>query len=124
MNCFAEVDQTNKIVRVIVADQPFIDSGASGRPANFIQTNPDTRGGSSSTAAPPLRGNYAGPGFTYDRGRDVFVPQQPFPSWLLNLQTNLWAAPTPMPADGKYYSWDEASKTWKAAAVVIGQGAL
>jgi len=59
-----------------------------------------------------LRKNYAGIGYTYDAGRDAFIPQKPYASWLLNETTCLWDAPVAMPNDGKRYSWDEATTSW------------
>jgi hypothetical protein len=60
----------------------------------------------------PFRKNYAGIGFKYDAQRDAFIPPQPYPSWVLNEDTCLWDAPTPMPTDGKLYSWDEETTSW------------
>ena len=59
-----------------------------------------------------IRKNYAGIGYTYDAVRDAFIPPQPFPSWVLNEDTCLWSAPTPMPEDGKKYIWDESTTSW------------
>jgi hypothetical protein len=59
-----------------------------------------------------IRKNYAGIGFTYDTSRDAFIPPQPWASWTLNETTCLWEAPTPMPTDGKRYTWDEATTSW------------
>jgi hypothetical protein len=59
-----------------------------------------------------LRKNYAGIGYTYDAGRDAFIPPKPYASWLLNETTCLWDAPVAMPNDGKRYSWDEATTSW------------
>jgi hypothetical protein len=61
-----------------------------------------------------IRKNYAGVGYTYDTGRDAFIPLQPYPSWILNEDTCLWDAPTAMPTDGMY-RWDEATLSWVAA---------
>ncbi len=60
-----------------------------------------------------FRKNYAGKGYIYDQARDAFIPPQPFNSWLLNEDTCRWNAPTPYPDDGKRYSWDEATTSWK-----------
>ena len=46
-----------------------------------------------------IRGNYAGIGFTYDEVNDVFIPAQPYPSWILNENWN-WDAPITYPEDG------------------------
>ena len=66
----------------------------------------------------PFRKNYAGLGYTYDAGRDAFIPQKPYASWLLNETTCLWDSPVPYPTDvgteenPKRYSWDEATTSW------------
>jgi hypothetical protein len=59
-----------------------------------------------------IRKNYAGIGYIYDTQLDAFIPPKPFVSWLLNENTAQWEAPTPMPTDGKMYSWDEATTNW------------
>jgi hypothetical protein len=60
-----------------------------------------------------IRKNYAGIGYTYDTGRDAFIPPQPFASWVLNEDTCLWTAPVAMPTDpDKRYSWDENTTNW------------
>ena len=61
-----------------------------------------------------LRFNYAGIGFTYDDGRDAFIPPKPFESWVLDEHTCLWVAPVPMPTDGEAYTWDEDAGDWVA----------
>jgi hypothetical protein len=58
-----------------------------------------------------FRKNYAGIGFTYDAQRDAFIPQKPYPSWVLNEATCQWDAPTPMPTDGRY-EWNETNLSW------------
>lgn len=59
-----------------------------------------------------IRKNYAGIGYSYDYGRDAFIPPKPYPSWVLVEQTCLWDSPIPYPNDGKKYDWDEITKTW------------
>jgi hypothetical protein len=59
-----------------------------------------------------FRKNYAVIGGTYDENRDVFIPQKPFNSWVLNENTCLWEAPIPMPNDGKIYNWNETTQNW------------
>jgi hypothetical protein len=59
------------------------------------------------------RKNYAGIGYTYDQSRDAFVPPKPFESWVLNDTTCLWDSPTPMPDDGKMYTWNEETTSWQ-----------
>jgi hypothetical protein len=105
---FAKVE--NGIVKqVIVAEQEFIDTGVFGH--GWVQTSYNTHGGKHPEDR-PLRKNYAGVGYAYDEQRDAFIPPQPFNSWLLNEETCLWDAPTPMPTDGQYV-WDEETVSWK-----------
>jgi len=93
MSHFAEVDSTNTVLRVIVAEQDFIDSGAVGDPKHWIQTSYNTHGGVHLNGGIPLRKNYAEAGYIYDAGRDAFIPPSPFPSWVLDETTCLWRAP-------------------------------
>lgn len=112
MSHFAQIDENNVVVQVIVAEQDFIDTGAVGDPNSWIQTSYNTRAGQHALGGTPLRKNYAGIGYTYDAARDAFIPPQPFPSWTLNEETCLWVAPSPQPNDGKLYSWSEDALQW------------
>ena len=58
-----------------------------------------------------IRKQYAGVGYTYDVTADVFIAPQPYPSWSLDANYD-WQAPIDYPADGKFYSWDEANQVW------------
>lgn len=116
MSYFAKVEQ-GLVTEVVSADQDVIDSGVLGDPALFIKTSYNTHGGvhygpDGQPDGPGLRKNYAGVGYTYDALLDAFIPPQPYPSWLLNVQTCLWNAPIPYPDDGQNYTWDEATKSW------------
>lgn len=107
---FAKVN--NGIVeQVIVAEPEFFDTFVDSTPGEWIQTSYNTRGGQHPEGR-PLRKNYAGIGYTYDRDRDAFIPPQPYASWVLNEDTCLWDSPVPMPDDGKFYSWDEDTTSW------------
>lgn len=59
-----------------------------------------------------IRKHYAGIGYTFDVGRDAFIPPKPYPSWVLDEASCNWEAPIPMPNDGKRYAWDEATQSW------------
>lgn len=101
-----------KVTQVIVAEPEFFETFVDTSPGEWIQTSYNTRGGQHTQGGTPLRKNYAGIGFTYDRVRDAFIPPQPFPSWTLNDETCLWDAPVAYPEDGKHYAWDEATTNW------------
>ena len=112
MSHFAQIDENNIVTQVIVIEQDVVDSGLFGDPASWIQTSYNTSGGVHLLGGTPLRKNYAGIGYTYDSTRDAFIPPKPYNSWVLNEDTCLWEAPTPMPVDGKIYNWDEATTSW------------
>lgn len=111
MSHFAKV--TDGIVtQVIVAEPEFFATFVDSSPGEWIQTSYNTHGGVHATGGTPLRKNYAGIGYTYDRTRDAFIPPQPYPSWTLNETTCLWQAPVEYPTDGKLYIWNEAGQQW------------
>jgi hypothetical protein len=101
MSHFAKLEN-NIVTQVIVAEQDFINSGAVGDSFLWVQTSYNGN----------FRKNYAGIGYTYDRARDAFIPPKPFDSWILNEDTCLWDAPTPMPDDGQKYIWNEENTNW------------
>lgn len=108
MSHFAKVEN-GLVVQVIVAEQDVIDSGIFGH--GWVQTSYNTHGGQHPEGR-PLRGNYAGIGYTYDLVNDVFIAPQPYTSWTLDSVTWIWLAPTPAPTDGKFYKWDELTTSW------------
>lgn len=111
MGHFAKV-LDGKVTQVIVAEPEFFESFVDSTPGEWIQTSYNTYGGQHPEGR-PLRKNYAGIGYTYNRNLDAFIPPQPFDSWELNEDTCLWHAPVPMPDDGKLYIWDEKTLSWK-----------
>jgi hypothetical protein len=112
MSHFAQIDKNNIVTQVLVIEQDVIDTGLFGEPNSFVQTSYNTYGGVHRLGGTPLRKNYAGIGYTYDKNRDAFIPPTPFTSWVLNEDSCLWEAPTPMPTDDKQYSWDEVTLSW------------
>ena len=107
---FAKVNGLGIVEEVIVAEQDFINTLPDA--SSWVQTSYNTTGGVHLLGGTPLRKNFAGVGYRFDGVKDAFIPPQPFQSWVLNEETCLWDAPTPMPNDGKLYSWDEESLSW------------
>ncbi len=60
-----------------------------------------------------IRKLYAAIGYKYDAVADVFISQQPYPSWSLDENFD-WQPPTPRPNDGKW-RWDEELGNWVEA---------
>jgi hypothetical protein len=103
---FAEIDENNIVLRVLVTNNDFPNEGYNWLIENlggtWIKTSYNAN----------IRKNFAGIGYTYDEGRDAFIPPKPYQSWLLNEDTCQWEAPTAYPTDGKLYTWDEDSQEW------------
>jgi|TARA_Y100000034_G_C6846711_1_gene383630 hypothetical protein len=118
MSHFAEIDKDGVVLRVIVAEQDFINTGLVGDSYKWIQTSINTSGGVhyDQNYKPDdglaLRMNYAEVGGTYDKTRDAFIPRKDFDSWTLNEETCRWEPPTPEPIDKPHY-WDESTTSWK-----------
>jgi len=114
---FAELDENNVVLRVIVV------SNADTSDVNGVEHEEigvafckAHYGASTIWKQTSYNGNfrkhYAGIGYSYDQRLDAFIPYQPFPSWVLNEQTCLWDAPVACPDDGKTYLWDEPTQSW------------
>jgi len=129
---FGKLDANNIVEKVIVVDnKDTSDSSGNeseaigiafcqrlfGSETNWKQTSYNAN----------FRGNYAGIGYTYMTGvqtlgvasTDIFISQQPYPSWSVGIQTAQWYAPTPPgeepeltdseKAADKYYVWSESN---------------
>jgi len=117
MSHYAKV--LNGIVQqVIVAEAEFFNTFVDTSPGQWIQTSYNTRGNvhygpdGLPDGGIALRGNYAGIGYIYDSTNDVFYPESPFPSWVLDTSTWTWGSPVPYPQDGKVYVWNESTTNW------------
>lgn len=77
------------------------------------RTSYNTIANEHSNGGTPFRGNYAGKGMIYDTVNDVFYSEQPYPSWVISVDTNwLWEAPVEYPTDGQDYTWNEETTSW------------
>lgn len=122
MGHFAKV-VNGQVTQVIVAEPAFFETFVDQTgPGEWIQTSYNTFGGvhygpdGRPDGGVALRKNYAGIGYIYDRVRDAFYPQQPFPSWILDENTCTWQPPYAMPVHSvgnTPYYWDEPSRSWK-----------
>jgi hypothetical protein len=116
MSHFAKV-LDGKVTQVIVAEPDFFETFVDSSPGEWIQTSYNTHGGEHKLGGTPLRKNYAGIGYTYDRTLDAFIPPKPFDSWTLNEDTCLWQAPVPVPDIKKLYTWNEETTSWDEVPV-------
>jgi hypothetical protein len=116
---YAFLDSNNIVTEVIVGK----NEGEDGidweqwygefRGQTCKRTSYNTSSGVHNNGGTPFRKNYAGIGYTYDAGRDAFIPPKPFTSWVLDEAKCIWEAPTPMPVEeGKSFRWDEPTISW------------
>jgi hypothetical protein len=133
---FAEIDDSNIVLRVIVVqDNELLDENNTPQEqkgidfctdlfgGKWLQTSVNTWGDTHFHGGTPFRKNYAGVGYKYDPDRDAFIEPQPYPSWTLNEDTCQWDPPVPAPVNpytpdqAEYWSygavvWNESSKSW------------
>jgi hypothetical protein len=107
---FAEIDENNVVLRVLVVDneqehrgQEFLaeDLGLGGR---WIQTSYHGN----------IRKMYAGIGYIYNEELDIFIPPKPYESWIFNNELEQWEPTIGMPIyeEGKAYLWNEDTQSW------------
>ena len=103
---WAEIDNDNKVIRVLVGDNndPSGDEGYQWLLDNFggnwVKTSYNNN----------FRKQFAAVNYYYDAVNDVFIAPQPYLSWSLDENFN-WQPPTPKPTEGKWL-WDEDSLSW------------
>ena len=114
MGHYANINENGIVETVIVAEQDFIET----LDGLWIQTSYNTTGNVHTQGGTPLRYNFAGIGWYYDKQRDSFIPPKPYDSWILDENTCLWHAPTPRPDDNNKYRWDETEQQWKVNKIL------
>ena len=103
---FAELDQNNTVLRVIVVGDWVVkdDSGMEieqrgvdfckqlfGQETIWKQTSYNTIAGEHSNGGTPFRKNYAGIGYLYDPQRDAFISPKPDgDGWTLDEDKCIW----------------------------------
>ena len=126
---FAQLDDNNVVINVIVVndsdttDENGVETESVGIAfcQNLLGKDTNWRKTSYNNN---IRGNYAGIGMIYMENvatlgvgsTDVFMPEQPYPSWTISTTEARWEAPLTEPtltaeqqAAGSYYAWDESA---------------
>ena len=134
---YAKLGANNKVIAVhVVADADCLNgSGVEDEEVGrqFLEhihswplwkkTSYNTRGGQHSAGGTPLRGNYAGIGYTYDEDNDLFLSKKPYGSWILDVPTASWKSPigdAPALSEEEAlthtYEWNESTGAWDKTA--------
>ena len=104
---FAELDENNIVLRVVVVDDAHEADGE-----NWCKEFFGTDKWKQTSYTAEFRKNFAGVGFNYNPTLDAFIPPCPpcNPSWTLDEDSCLWEAEIPSP--GTDYIWDDSAKSW------------
>jgi hypothetical protein len=132
MGHYAKVED-GVVTEVIVADAELVSSLPDSD--SWVKTSYNTRGGvhyvpdpetgvmdtPSADQSKALRKNFAGIGYSYDSGRDAFIPPKPFASWTLNESTCQWEPPIARPdsVDGYWWLWNEDGQNWEQKPIEL-----
>tara|TARA_S200000501_G_C20657780_1_gene670472 strand:- start:44 stop:388 length:345 start_codon:yes stop_codon:yes gene_type:complete len=111
MSYYAKIDSNNIVVKVMASDSDYMNN-------KFVDDSPGTWIQTSYTGS--IRGNFAGIGYTYMKNvstlgvgsTDIFIEQQPYPSWNVGVNTAEWYPPVGLATVSKDYYWDEPTTSW------------
>jgi|9_EtaG_2_1085328.scaffolds.fasta_scaffold31292_2 hypothetical protein len=119
---FAQLDSNNIVLTVLVVNNEVLlkedNTESELKGIEFLNSLLGTSNWKQTSYNGNFRKNFAGVGYTYDSGRDAFVPPKPFDSWVLNEDTCLWEAPIEYPNtlndEGipDIYLWNEEKQEW------------
>ena len=134
---FAKLGSNSKVISVLTLDnkdmlnvdgvedesvgQQYLERHNNWPAQMWIQTSYNTSGGTHKDGGTPLRGNYAGIGYTWDEDNNLFYPKKPYASWVLNTTTASWHSPIGDAPDDltdeekaarTHYVWNEGTGAW------------
>jgi len=134
---FAKISDTSKVLTVLTLNnkdmlnadgvedesvgQQYLERHNNWPAQMWIQTSYNTSRGTHKDGGTPLRGNYAGIGYTWDEDNNIFYVKKPYASWVLNTTTASWHSPIGDAPDDltdeekaaeTFYVWNEDAKSW------------
>jgi len=114
---FAQLDENNVVLQVIVVDnKDTADANSVEKEHIGAAFCEKLLGGTwkQTSYNGSIRKNYAGIGYTYHADIDAFVAPKPYASWVLNNTTAAYEAPVAKPeeVEGKSHSWNEETQSW------------
>jgi hypothetical protein len=121
---FAELNNSNEVLRVVVISNDDVDSNggelsseAETFVASIVPHSEDGTAWKQTSYNNNFRKQYAGIGHTYDASKNKFILPQPYPSWSLDSNDD-WEAPVTYPTVTEIDSnlviitWDEDNQKW------------
>jgi hypothetical protein len=119
---WAELDENNTVIRVLVGDNNDLagDEGYQWLIDNlggtWIKTSYNTLNGVHAEGGTPLRWTFAGVGYTYREDLDAFIAPSIYVGWVFDSTIMDWVAPVPKPDSGLWI-WDNETVSWKEPEV-------
>ena len=106
---FAKISETNEVLTVLTlknsdmlnaegvedesVGQQYLERHNNWPAQMWIQTSYNTSQGIHRLGGTPLRGNYAGIGYTWDEDDQIFWPKKPYASWVKHNASASWKSP-------------------------------
>ena len=106
---FAKINEDNKVLQVLTLNnsdmlnanevedetigQKYLEKHNNWPSHLWIQTSYNTFNNQHKLGGTPLRGNYAGIGFEWDKDNNMFFPKKPYASWVKHLDSASWKSP-------------------------------
>ena len=134
---FAKLGSNSKVIQVLTLNngdmlnadgvedesvgQQYLERHNNWPAQMWIQTSYNTSAGTHNLGGTPLRGNYAGIGYTWDEDNNLFYGKKPYASWVLNTTTATWHSPIGDAPDdltdeekaaNTHYVWNEGTGAW------------
>ena len=143
---FAKISDTSEVLTVHVVNnsdilnadgvedesvgQAYLEKHSNWPAQMWIQTSYNTQNGTHKLGGTPLRGNYAGIGYIWDKDNNMFYGKKLYASWVLNTSEARWQSPigdapeltAEQIADTSnhyYYDWNEVSQSWDLVTTPI-----
>lgn len=134
MAYFARIDENNVVNLIIVIDDENIknldgdidENIGSSYCKNLISDANSNWKMTSNDYLSDYRARPAKVGFIYNETLDIFIPQKPYPSWILSETLKKWVPPVEYdgqlfvsgyvndpPPSSSYATWDEENSCWK-----------
>tara|TARA_R100000963_G_scaffold31671_1_gene23088 strand:+ start:263 stop:703 length:441 start_codon:yes stop_codon:yes gene_type:complete len=136
---FAKISDTSQVLGVHVVNnsdtlnaddvedesvgQQYLQKHSNWPAEMWIQTSYNTRNNThiSGDNSKAFRGNYAGIGYEWDSGNNIFWPPKPYVSWVKDTSDAQWHSPIGDAPDdltdeekeaATHYIWNEDNKSW------------
>jgi len=146
---FAKINNDKKVIAVLTLNnsdmlnvsgieeelvgQQYLEKHNNWPAQMWIQTSYNTQSGQHRNGGTPFRGNYAGIGYTWDEGNQIFWPEKPYASWVKNVATASWKSPigdAPALTEEQIsqnivnthrwgYNWNDTNQSWDLVNIIV-----